>query len=96
MAATETQTQTQATEDEKASRYLIFVRLTDEFGEKDVWQEMGVVEADGASAARMEAIKRYDLMAQARTGDLEIASVGERFWATKRPTVKTQETIDGV
>jgi len=92
MAATET---TPATTDEErgTSRYLVFVR-TDQ--SDDVWRKLGVVEADGASAARMEAIKQYDLMPQARQGTLEIASVGERFWATKRPSVKTQETIDGV
>ena len=76
------------------SKYVIFIRITDEFGEKDVWEELGEVEADGAYAAREQAIKEFSLMQEVRDGTLEIVSLGKRFWLPKKPKVQVSESLD--
>ena len=84
---------TQATENgqqtEGKSKYIIFMRVGD-----NTWEELGSVLADGAYAAREHAIEQYDLMDKARSGDLEIVSLGARFWTPKRPKVNVSESLD--
>jgi hypothetical protein len=76
------------------SKYIIFRRLPSEFGDRDVWQELGEVKADGAYAARMKGVEQFNLMGDVRSGECEIVSLGARFWAPKRPKVNVSESLD--
>lgn len=74
------------------SKYVIFKRLPNT--ERPTWVELGEVEADGAYAAREEAVKRYNLMEEIREGTLEMVSLGRRFWMPKQPKVNVSESLD--
>lgn len=100
MTAVETQetprerTEERAEEKNGGSKYIIFRRMESEHGDKDVWEELGEVEADGAYAARMKGVEKYKLMDDVRKGDCEIVSLGARFWMPKRPKVNVSESLD--
>lgn len=82
------------TDEQRAtSRYIIFTKVSDS---PETWEVRGVIETEGgAFGARMEAVEKYDLISEIRSGDVEMVSLGERFWKPKRPTVNVQETISG-
>ena len=71
------------------SRYVIFKKVAE-----DTWKELGTLEADGAYLAREHAVLEYDLMEEARQGELEIVSLGARFWSPKKPKVSISESLD--
>lgn len=72
------------------SKYIIFKYLA----ESDSWQELSVIEADGAYDARMKAVQKHDLMQEVRDGSLKIVSLGARFWLPKTPKVNVSESLD--
>jgi hypothetical protein len=82
----------QESEEQTGSKYIIFKRIPN--ADKNVWEELGEITAQGAYAAREQAIEKFDLMADVRNGDLEIVSLGARFWIKKQPKVNVSESLD--
>lgn len=100
MTAVETQTALQEKVEAEAngktvgSKYIIFKRVVSEFGDKDIWEQLGEVEAEGAYAARMKGVEQFKLMNEVRSGGCEIVSLGARFWLPKTPKLNVSESLD--
>jgi hypothetical protein len=90
--AVEDQTSPETTETNGGSKYIIFKRIPND--DRNVWEELGEVVAAGAYAAREQAIEKFDLMEDIRRGDLEMVSLGARFWIKKQPKVNVSESVD--
>lgn len=76
------------------SKYVVFKSIEDSGAGRDLWERLGEVEAHGAYNARERAIEQYDLIEEARRGDLEMICLGARFWTPKRPKVNVSESLD--